>query len=64
MWKPNSDSTTLLISPACIANTASSKGLTIAPRPKKSRSPPRSALPGSSLFFLASSANCPGDLRS
>ena len=63
MWKPKSVSTTLLISPGFIANTASSKGLIIMPRPKKSRSPPCAAEPGSCEFFFATSAKVAGALR-
>jgi hypothetical protein len=48
------------MSPTFMPKAASSKGLTMAPRAKKSRSPPLAAEPGSSEFFLATSAKLSG----
>ncbi|MNS96517.1 hypothetical protein D3C72_1308180 [compost metagenome] len=48
------------MSPFLSANIASSKGLTIAPRVTKSRSPPFSAEPGSCEFLRATSAKVAG----
>ena len=42
-------------------NTASSNGFTIAPRPNTPKSPPLTAEPGSSEYFLANTSNCLGD---
>jgi hypothetical protein len=58
--QPKSDSTGASKSPCFAANTASSNGLTIDPRPKLPRSPPCCAEPGSFEYSFARSANFAG----
>ena len=62
-WNPKSVSTIGLTSFSRSLKTASSNGLTIAPRANQPRSPPWAAEPGSCELALASSANRAGSLR-
>ena len=56
IWYPKRVSTTSLIFPVSSANAALSKGGTIRPLPKKPKSPPFAAEPGSAELALANAA--------